>query len=168
MGQICRNNAGDPIVVYDHLADRWLLSQFAGPNHMCVAISQTPRLRQRGPGSYTRSTPLIFPDYPKFGVWPNGYYMSSYECPNLGIYVFDRTNMLLGFAAGFFKTTIPALGAPGVRDTRILPGDLDGPPPPGAVRRTSFVRTVDGQQDPANPTDRIEVYDAFPTGCADV
>ena len=41
VGDVCRSNAGDPIVVYDHLADRWLLSQFANPNHMCIAISQT-------------------------------------------------------------------------------------------------------------------------------
>ena len=161
VGQICRSNAGDPIVVYDHLADRWLLSQFAFPGHMCVAISQTPDPTTGTWFLYTFNT-LRFPDYPKFGVWPNGYYMSSYEFPNLGIYVFDRTNMLLGFAAGFFKTTIPSLGAPGVRDTRILPADLDGPPPPGGRPPSFFVRTVDDQQDPANPTDRIEIYEAFP------
>ena len=161
VGQICRSNAGDPIVVYDHLADRWLLSQFAFPNHMCVAISQTPDPTAGTWFLYTFNT-LTFPDYPKFGVWPNGYYMSSYESPNLGIYVFDRTNMLLGFAAGFLKTTIPALGAPGVRDTRILPADLDGPAPAGGRPPNFFVRTVDGQQDPANPTDRIEVYELLP------
>jgi hypothetical protein len=161
VGAICRSNAGDPIVVYDHLADRWLLSQFANPNHMCVAISQTPDPTAGTWFLYTFNT-VVFPDYPKFGVWPNGYYMSSYESPNLGIYVFDRTNMLLGFAAGFFKTTIPSLGAPGVRETRILPADLDGPPPPGGRPPNFFVRTVDDQQDPANPTDRIEVYEALP------
>ena len=161
IGQVCRSNAGDPIVVYDHLADRWLLSQFADPNNMCVAISQTPDPTAGTWFLYTFNT-LIFPDYPKFGVWPNGYYMTSYEFPNLGIYVFDRTNMLLGFAAGFMKTAIPALGAPGVRDTRILPGDLDGPAPAGGRPPNFFVRTVDGQQDPANPIDRIEVYEALP------
>jgi hypothetical protein len=88
--------------------------------------------------------------------------MSSYEFPNLGVYVFDRANMLLGNAAAFMKTMIPALGAPGVRDTRILPSDLDGPPPPGGRPPNFFVRTVDDQQDPANPTDRIEVYEALP------
>jgi hypothetical protein len=172
VGQVCRSNAGDPIAVYDHLADRWLLSQFARPNHMCVAISQTPDPTAGTWFLYTFNT-VNFPDYPKFGVWPNGYYMSSYDCnpftgavltcPGLlGVYVFDRTNMLLGFAAGFFKTTIPALGAAGVRDTRILPGDLDGPTPPGGGPPNFFVRTVDGQQNPANPIDRIEVYEALP------
>ena len=168
-GAICSNNAGDPIVVYDHLADRWLLSQFAFPNHMCVAISRTSNPAGGTWFLYTFNT-VNFADYPKFGVWPNGYYMSSYECApggspclgQLGVYVFDRTNMLLGFAAGFMKRIIPALGAPGVRDTRILPSDLDGPPPPGGRPPGHFVRTVDGQQDPGNPTDRIEVYEALP------
>ena len=163
---------GDPIVVYDHLADRWLLSQIAVPNLMCVAISQTPDPTAGTWFLYTFNTP-VFPDYPKFGVWPNGYYMSVYDelststCVTtsscmLGIYVFDRTNMLLGFAAAFMKTTIPALGTPRVRNTRILPADLDGPPPPGGRPPGFFVRTVDDQQDPANRTDRIEVYEFLP------
>ena len=157
-GDTCRSNAGDPIVVYDHIADRWLLSQFANPNHMCIAISQTPNPAAGTWFLYTINTGT-FPDYPKFGVWPDGYYMSSYESPNLGVYVFDRTNMLLGNAAGFMKTTISSLGAPGVRDTRILPADLDGPSPPSGTPGI-FVRTVDGQQDPGNPNDRIEIYTA--------
>jgi len=159
MGTTCRANAGDPIVVYDHLADRWLLSQFANPNHMCIAISQTADPVVGTWFLYTFNT-LVFPDYPKIGVWPNGYYMSSYEGTNLGIYVFDRVNMLLGFGARFMKTTIPSLGAPGVRDTRILPSDLDGPLPPDARPANFFVRTVDGQQHPTNPVDRIEIYEA--------
>jgi hypothetical protein len=76
--------------------------------------------------------------------------------------VFDRTNMLLGFAAGFFKSLIPSLGAPGVRDTRILPADLDGRAPPGGRPSNFFARTVDDQQDRDNPADRIEVYEALP------
>jgi hypothetical protein len=84
-GAVCRANAGDPIVVYDYLADRWLLSQFTFPNHfMCVAISQTPDPTSGRWFLYTFDT-LSVPDYPKFGVWPNGYYMSSYEGANLGV-----------------------------------------------------------------------------------
>jgi len=46
-GDPCNSNLGDPVVVYDHLADRWLLSQFARNAAqtqfwMCIAISQTP------------------------------------------------------------------------------------------------------------------------------
>jgi len=161
VGNVCRSNTGDPIVVFDHLANRWLLSQFASPSHMCIAISRTPNPTAGMWFLYTFNTGA-FPDYPKFGVWPTGYFMSSYEFPSLGVYVFDRANMLSGLPAGFFKTTIPALGAPGVRDTRILPSDLDGPAPTSGNPANFFVRTVDSQQDPANPTDRIEIFSAVP------
>ena len=159
IGALCRSNAGDPIVVYDHLADRWLLSQFADPNHMCIAISQTSDPTVGTWFLYTFNVG-VFPDYPKFGVWPDGYYMSSYEGNNLGIFVFDRDNMLLGQPASFIKTTISSLRPlPGVRDTRILPSDLDGVPPPEGTPNF-FLRTVDDQQDVLDPTDRIEIYEA--------
>jgi ELWxxDGT repeat protein len=155
-----KSNSGDPIVVYDHLADRWILSQFFTTG-MYFAVSQT--------SDPTAGTWFLYefvtgasglPDYPKIGVWPDAFYMSSYESPSLGIYAFDRAKMLAGDAAGFVKTTIPVLtSSAGVRDTRILPVDLDGPaPPPGTPGY--FVRTVDGQQDTSNPTDRIEIYEA--------
>jgi hypothetical protein len=160
VGNVCRSNAGDPIVVYDHLADRWLLTQFAFPNNMCFAVSQTPDPTAGTWWTYTFNTG-VFPDYPKIGVWPDGYYMSSFEDPGLGVYAFNRTAMLAGGAASYVKTTIPALGAPTVRGTRILPADLDGVAPPVGTPNY-FVRTVDGQQDPANPVDRIEVYAATP------
>jgi hypothetical protein len=158
-GENCtRGGSGDPVVIYDHLADRWLLSQFAHPNHMCIAISQTGDPTSGKWFLYEFDT-KVFPDYPKFGLWPDGYYMSSYERPNLGIYVFDRASMLAGKQATLMKQTIPALGGGGVRDTRILPANLDGPPPP-ARTPNFFVRTVDDQQDRANPRDRVEIYSA--------
>ena len=162
----CSTDLGDPIVVYDHLADRWLLSQFAqpggdpNPGFICIAISQTPDPTANTWFLYTLQLHTDLPDFPKFGVWPDGYYMSSYEGATLGVYVFDRANMLLGNAAGFFKTTINSLGNGAVRDTRILPADLDGPAPPAGTPNY-FVRSVDNAQDPAAPAnDRIEVYEA--------
>jgi hypothetical protein len=157
VGERCRNNAGDPIVVYDHLADRWLLSQFADPNHMCFAISQTPDPTTGTWFLYTFDVG-VFPDYPKIGVWPDGYYMTSYEGATLGVFAFQREAMLLGQPARFVKTTIPTLVGT-VRDTRILPSDLDGPAPPAAIPNV-FVRTVDDRQDLSNPIDRIEIYEA--------
>src|SRR5215831_8950514 len=70
-------NAGDPVVIYDQLADRWMLTQFTAgspPFFECVALSQT-----NDPlGSYyrwaitTNGSPAgnNFPDYPKGGMWP--------------------------------------------------------------------------------------------------
>ena len=82
-GGACQtSNNGDPIVQYDHLADRWMMSQFAlpnypnGPFYQCIAVSQTGDPT----GSWYRYQFQIsatkLNDYPHFGVWSDGYYMS--------------------------------------------------------------------------------------------
>ncbi len=153
-------NAGDPIVVYDHLADRWVLTQFF-TGGMYFAVSQTADPTAGTWYLYQFNTAAGLPDYPKIGVWPDAYYMSTYEAPSHGIHAFDRAQMLIGQPAGFVKTTIPVLTpSAGVRDTRILPVDLDGPAP-AAGTPGYFLRTVDGQQDTSNPTDRVEIYEAI-------
>jgi hypothetical protein len=96
-------NDGDGIVLYDEEADRWLISQFSvptgGPYYENVAISQT----NDPTGSWYRYQFQFtyFPDYPKFGVWPDAYYL----CTNLfngnafigpGASALDRTKMLAG------------------------------------------------------------------------
>src|SRR6266478_5686078 len=97
-------NAGDPVVLYDQLADRWLLSQFtsAGPNYFeCVAVSQT----SDPTGTFFRyaiSTGTNFPDYPKAGMWPDAYYFSTREFDPIGnfagagAYALDRPQVLAG------------------------------------------------------------------------
>jgi hypothetical protein len=72
------HNEGDPVVLYDQLAKRWLLSQFiSDPNTgeqygECIAVSTS----NDATGSYFRYTFLfgagVFYDYPKIGVWPDG------------------------------------------------------------------------------------------------
>ena len=70
----CTDPSGDPIVLYDQVADRWILSQFTTrglddptlPFYNCVAISQTGDPT----GAYYRyafTTGFNFPDYPKYG-----------------------------------------------------------------------------------------------------
>jgi|GEM_PF-468482 len=86
--------SGDPIVVYDERADRWLLSEFAATgNVLHVAISTTP-----DPGgtyyTYTYTT-ADFPDYPKYSVWNDSYVVTTNES-NSRIYALDRTSMLAG------------------------------------------------------------------------
>jgi len=71
-------NDGDPIVQYDQIHDRWILTQFAvssTPYTQCVAVSTTGDPT----GTYFRysySYGTDFNDYPKMGVWPNGYYIT--------------------------------------------------------------------------------------------
>jgi GEVED domain/Secretion system C-terminal sorting domain len=88
-------NEGDPIVMYDKAADRWFLSQFGttADRKIYIAISTT----SDPTGSYytyTYTSPQ-FPDYLKFGVWHDGYYMTSNQSTQK-VFAFERTAMLAG------------------------------------------------------------------------
>src|SRR5687767_5644895 len=109
----CANNAGDPIVVYDQFADRWLLSQFtsAGPQYWnCIAISQTGDPT----GAYYRYAFLtqpdpdlpggtFFPDYPKYGVWKDSYILTTRDFGEvdeygISVYALEKNKMVNGEA----------------------------------------------------------------------
>ena len=146
------NNHGDPIVRYDHLADRWLVSQFAlGVGFECIAISRTPDPVAGGWYLYAFPTPG-FPDYPKIGVWPDGYYMGTqrgFPGGGLDAYAFDRLRMLSGLPAGAVQFFVPS------PSLFLQPSDLDGPAPPTGTPNF-FVRHVDGGQ--FGGADRLEVF----------
>jgi hypothetical protein len=150
-GECEGHNDGDPIVLYDELADRWLLSQFyrvANGGGMCIAISQTGDPT----GAYFLyefRTPQ-FPDYPKFGVWPDGYYMSDNGGrPNrYSAYVFDRERMLAGQPATFQSFTGFA--------NFMMPSDLDGETPPPAGAPNYFYTFKDNARH--GGIDRLEIY----------
>jgi hypothetical protein len=128
-------NAGDPVVLYDQLADRWLLSQFSdgtAPFFNCVAISTSGDPT----GTYYRyaiSAPA-FPDYPKYGVWPDSYVLTTRESGAgvIGVYGLDRAQMIAGNPAAQVVRFTVAQTAQGPNG--LLPADLDGDalPPPGA------------------------------------
>ena len=102
-------NDGDPIVLYDKFADRWLISQMGWNNKkVYIAISTTndPTGTYK---TYSFSTP-DYPVYPKFSIWQDGYYMTSNQSPQ-NIYVFQRSQMLLGLTPkAFYKTFSPPNG----------------------------------------------------------
>jgi hypothetical protein len=141
----CTANAGDPIVVYDEAADRWLLSQFASPTHMCLAISQTADPL----GAYFTYEFNVgsFPDYFKFGVWPDAYYMSANES-SYTAYAFDRTSLLSGAPATAQKFT-------GLTNFP-LPADVDGATQPPAGSPGLFYTFKDNSFHGGN--DRVELY----------
>ena len=96
-GGACQtSNDGDPIVLYDEKADRWLMSQFAlpnypsGPYYQCLAVSTSGDPT----GSWNRYSFSFskLNDYPKFGVWSDGYYMSinQFSCNVLRMYLGRR------------------------------------------------------------------------------
>ncbi len=162
---VCRtSNLGDPVVIYDQLADRWLLSQFgfnldannnpAAPFHECVAVSQGPDAT--GP-YYVYSFHLsdtTFHDYPHLGLWPDGYYMTTHEFDGTslnyvgaGVFAFERDKMLAGQDARFVYFDLGTLPAP--YNTGFgghLPSNLDGftLPPQGAP---NYIAEVDATND---------------------
>lgn len=104
-------NAGDPIVMYDKFADRWFLSQFSHQNQLIVAVSQTPDPT----GAYNLYTFGLssFPDYPKYSVWSDGYYVTANKSGD-NAFVMERDKMLAGDpTAQIIGFTIPSLSTGG-------------------------------------------------------
>lgn len=156
----CEDGDGDPIVVYDSLADRWLMQEFDfTDNSFCVYVSMTADPVSGGWYGYAFSAPN-FPDYPQYGVWNDAYYVSTFESPQLGIYAFDRNSMLAGEPASYQRFEIPHLFGSSPRVTRILPADIGGTQlPPAANQPNVFLRSVHSTQDSTNPTTRLELYE---------
>ena len=163
------SNSGDPIVVYDPLADRWLLSQFclrATPfRHQMIAISQT----SDPAGAYFLYDFMMpndkFPDYPKLGVWHDAYTMTdvqfepsgpAYE--GTGAFAFDRVKMLQGDPAPSYIYFDLGPLDPGIGG--VLPADLDGlvPPPTGSPAYFAGFR-ADEYGDPA---DALQIFEFRP------
>jgi hypothetical protein len=92
------SNAGDPIVMYDKFADRWVITEFDdNSNDIYIAVSQTADPT----GSYyswTFTSPA-FPDYLKFSIWTDGYYMTANFGTTERLFVFERSAMLTGAAS---------------------------------------------------------------------
>ncbi|MBX3061282.1 MAG: hypothetical protein KF770_32905, partial [Anaerolineae bacterium] len=157
----CASGLGDPIVLYDQLADRWLLSEFAASgNHLCVYISATNDPVTTNWFAYDFTTPN-FPDYPKYAVWPDAYYVSSNES-SPAAYALDRTNMLAGQPATSQRFTAPDLS--GFPFQALTPSDHDGATPPPAGSPNYFMRHRDTEVHGAgactNPatTDCLEIW----------
>ncbi len=164
-GGICEtSDNGDPIVQYDHLADRWLLSQLAfvwpADFHQCIAVSQTPDPT----GAYYRYDYALsttnLNDYPKFGVWPDAYYMainefnaSTNQFRGQGAIAFERAVMLAGGPARMVRFNIYSANP---KFSGALPSDLDGPIPPPAGAPNYFVAVEDDAW--GWPTDRLFLW----------
>jgi len=134
---LCRQfNNGDPIVLYDRINQRWILSQFAfngnfTQNAQCFAVSQTSNAM----GSYNLyeySFGNVLPDYGKMGIWPDAMYM-SYN-------MFTTGSSFAGARACAYDKAMMYAGGPATQicfqsasHFSYLPSDLDGPtlPPAG-------------------------------------
>jgi hypothetical protein len=166
----------DPTVNYDQFADRWVYAELSypappgaqdtwGPSYMCVAVSTTGDAT----GTWNRysfragdsARGGVLPDYPKLGVWPDGYYLSFNDFDNVyphpfvgaGAMVLDRASMLAGNHAQ--SVYFDLRGTAGLTGG-MLPADADGVNAPAAGEPNHFLAPVD---DPTDVNDQLGVWD---------
>ncbi len=160
-------NDGDPVTLYDHLADRWVMMQFAlgavgdgSSDLICIAVSQTGdptgswyRYSYTWPNTY-------FPDYPKIGLWPDGYYLSVNQFNDAGtawrgagVAAFQRSAMLTGAAASvqYFNgySYNSAYGG-------MLPADWEGATQPPSGAPSLFAEWDDSAN--IGPSDALRIW----------
>jgi hypothetical protein len=179
-GGMCEaHNDGQPIVLYDQLADRWLISQMAKDDvwpgfeyHQCVAISSSPNPDQTNSPWYLYDFQIYLNtdkihadmlDAPKMGVRADGYFMTfdqldyngvTFSPAGQGVAVLDRVQMLAGRNARmvYFDLSVsnPDLA-------RMLPADLDGPSSPAGMPGY-FVQFDDNIIISGSPVDQLQIW----------
>ena len=140
------HNDGDPIVRYDRMADRWLVSQLTFDTsinnfHVCLAVSKTG-----DPGGaywlYDVDFGNRLQDYPKWAVWTDGYYMSSnsflpfgggYLGEGSNLCAWQRDKLLVG------DTSAKVICVLTFFVSGFIPADWDGATPPPAGSPAMFL-----------------------------
>ncbi len=173
-GTPCNNShMGDPVVLYDAQAGRWLISDFAfgynpwtgqiyPPFYECVAISKGEDPVSSGwyyyaihAGYSGPSSSDTFPDYPKIGVWPdsasNGYFITTNQFGPKGligsrVMALDRAAMLSGSAlySIYWQFTDGTGG--------ILPAHLRGPLMPAGT--DEYLAAIDSP----NTSNKVHIW----------
>jgi len=178
----CTDPSGDPIVVYDQLVNRWILSQFTTrglsdptlPFYNCVAVSMTPDPT----GEYYRYAFItqpdtvdgieayFFPDYPKYGVWTDSYIMTTRDFGlidryGISVYALEKAKMISGNprarAVQFFLDSdivpLPLIG------DGLLPADIDGHRRPQSQAAAPIFGTQDDDYVYGATFDAINVWE---------
>ena len=139
-------NQGDPVVVYDPMGDRWIISDFAwsnittGPFYECFAVSKTGDPVNGGWYFYAvqADSGAHIPDYPKIGVWTDAIYMSAnvfnstvpQTFVTARVWALNRSDMENGLP---LRSVSFDVGSPGgVQAFSLLPANLRGMAPPAA------------------------------------
>jgi hypothetical protein len=174
----CTEPSGDPVVLYDQFADRWIITQLTarGINfpdeplnlfYNCVAVSTTGDPT----GSYFRyafTTGFNFPDYPKIGIWKDSYIITTREFGildpsiyGIGVYGLERNKMINGDpgarAVGFLATdTAVPLNLIG---DGLLPPDVDGKTKPKNDAPAPIVGTQDDNAPYGATSDALNIWE---------
>ena len=155
-------NGGDPNIVYDQQADRYIFlvikSIFGGDLQICVSKTSDPTGQYH---VYTLQTGGLFgsdfPDYPKLGVWGNSYFITT-NANGPFIYALDRTSMLAGATAKkaqkFTLSDFPGGGVQAASPVSVI-GSTNAP----ASSKPIFVRAFDDAwTSSTSDVDNLELY----------
>jgi len=175
----CTDPSGDPIVLYDQLVNRWILSQFTTRGepfyYNCVAVSKTPDPT----GEYYRYAFVtqpdtvdggyFFPDYPKYGVWTDSYILTTRDFGNgfpiaqygISVYALEKAKMISGNpkarAVQFFldsnDVSLELIG------DGLLPADIDGHRRPQAQVAAPIVGSQDDDYGYGATFDALNVWE---------
>ncbi len=127
------NNLGDPIVFYDAEADRFVITEFDdNPNGFNVAVCKGSDPVNDGWWIYTSGFGTgSFPDYTKFSVWSDGYYVTANINSNDRVFVVEREEMLVGNTAQFVAFPLTGITTSGFYSPQFLSVTNDDLPPAG-------------------------------------
>lgn len=141
------NNNGDPVVLYDPISGRWIITDFAwsntqdGPYYECIAVSKTADPVSGGWWMYALDAGAVtgndwLDDYPKLGIWSDGIYMgmNMFDCLNAScssanytgarVWALNRDDLISGAA---LRTVMFDLGT---SYFSVFPANLRGALPP--------------------------------------
>ncbi len=176
----CTDPSGDPIVLYDQLVGRWILSQFTTrgfddpslPFYNCVAVSKTGDPT----GVYYRYAFItqpdsvdggyFFPDYPKYGVWTDSYILTTRDFGlidqyGISVYALEKYKMISGNpkarAVQFFldSNVVPIY----LIGDGLLPPDIDGTRRPRDHAPAPIVGTMDNDHLYGAPFDALNIFE---------
>jgi hypothetical protein len=164
-GTPCTNaNDGDPYVLYDWAADRWMISDFAFPSFpgssfwQCIGVSQTNDPVSGGWFLYAiqvdPANPTYLGDYPKFALWNSGgspaqnayfFTVNTFSSPTtfngVHVYALDRASMLTGGPANAISFGLTAADVGASYSFVAATGKPIGDPPPAG--RNEMVLAID-------------------------
>ncbi len=174
-GSVCDlTNDGDPVVLYDHKARRWIFSQFALPifsglgidGHQCMAVSKTQDpFGEYNLYDFVTATPMFggvfaINDYPKMGVWPDGIYYTAndFQClltspttcsfffTNVSAIAFDKEAMYAGEPAIAIQFLIGPIGTTDEIFIGVQPSHWEGDIKPKKGEPNTFWQLFDTEQ----------------------
>lgn len=181
----CTDPSGDPVVLYDQFADRWLLSQFTTrglddpslPFYDCVAISATPDPT----GAYYRYAfqtqadsvdgGYFFPDYPKYSVWKDSYVLTTRDFGlidryGVSVYALEKNKMVNGQAKAravqfFLEADVTPSGTVPLNlvGDGLLPADVDGKTKPKNDAPAPIIGTQDDGAGYGGTIDALNIWE---------